>query len=101
MAADWSGSMNVKHTPGPWHLSPPADSVPWLHICCADNKGPWHQSRSDDEKIANSRLIAAATDLLALVIQYRDDLRRPPAPNSVTRRLEAIDAAIARATGAA
>ncbi|MDR9777238.1 hypothetical protein RJJ65_32285 [Rhizobium hidalgonense] len=44
-------------------------------------------------------LIAAAHELLQLVAQYRDDLRRPPSPDSVERRLKAIDAAIAKAEG--
>jgi hypothetical protein len=38
-------------------------------------------------------------ELLALAIQYRDDLRRPPSPDSVERRLQAVNAAIAKATG--
>jgi hypothetical protein len=39
------------------------------------------------------------TELLALVIQYRDDLRRPPTGDSLERRLAAINAAIARTKG--
>jgi hypothetical protein len=52
-----------------------------------------------DEAIANMHLIAAAPELLQLVAQYRDDLRRPPSPDSVERRLKAIDAVIAKAEG--
>lgn len=38
----------------------------------------------------------AAPELLALVIQYRDDLRYPPSLESVGRRLDAINAALAK-----
>lgn len=38
-------------------------------------------------------------DLLAAVIQYRDDLRRPPSADSVQRRLDWIEAIIAKNTG--
>jgi hypothetical protein len=40
-------------------------------------------------------------DLLAAVIQYRDDLRRPPSADSVKRRLDWIEAIIAKNTGGA
>jgi hypothetical protein len=43
--------------------------------------------------------IAAAPDLLDLAIQYRNDLLRPSADDSRDRRIAAIDAAIAKATG--
>ena len=46
----------------------------------------------------NARLIAAAPDLLMLALQYRDDLRRPPAVDSVARRIAALDAVIFKAT---
>lgn len=36
-------------------------------------------------------------DLLALAIQYRDDLRRPPSADSVERRLDGINKALAKA----
>ena len=42
------------------------------------------------------RFNAAAPDLLALAYQYRDDLRHPPTADSITRRLAAIDAALAK-----
>lgn len=81
--------------------------------------GPWKTGHADDgENIwigpsefrrvamcsrfhppANVHLIAAAPDLLALAYQFRDDLRHPPTADSITRRLAAIDAAIAKATG--
>ena len=50
---------------------------------------------------ANARLIASAPDLLEAVIQYRDDLKRPPTGDSIERRLAMVNAAIAKATGAA
>ena len=39
----------------------------------------------------------AIEDLLYLVIQYRDDLRHPPAKDSIERRLDAINKALVKA----
>lgn len=53
---------------------------------------------------SRERLIEAASvadDLLEAVIQYRDDLKRPPTGDSIERRLAMVNAAIAKATGAA
>jgi hypothetical protein len=41
---------------------------------------------------------AGVMELLALVIQYRDDLRFPPTNDSKLRRIEAINAAIKKAS---
>lgn len=52
---------------------------------------------------SRERLIEAASvadDLLEAVIQYRDDLKRPPTGDSIERRLAMVNAAIAKATGA-
>ena len=45
------------------------------------------------------QLNTAAPALLALAHQYRDDLRHPPTADSITRRLAAIDAVLAKVTG--
>lgn len=53
---------------------------------------------------SRERIIEAASvadDLLEAVIQYRDDLKRPPTGDSIERRLAMVNAAIAKATGAA
>ena len=48
---------------------------------------------------ANAALITAAPDLLSLAHQYRSDLLHPVRDEgSKQRRIEAIDAAIAKAT---
>lgn len=73
---DWT-SLNDRiqgFTEGEWFLSTPSDSVPWLHIYCGDSMGPWHHSRPDAEKMANSSLIAAAPTLLAEVKALRGAL---------------------------
>lgn len=98
-------------TPGPWRLEQDT-TVVWG--CCNANdqsnygmgypvaecritpagrwaKGPWA-----DEGVANARLIAVSPALFQLALQYRDDLRYPPAPDSVERRLAAIEAVIAK-----
>ena len=79
---------------------------PWKYGMCDDGETVW-VGPSSGRVVAtcdkfkprqNYELIAAAPDLLALAYQYRDDLRHPPPADSITRRLAAIDAAIARAT---
>lgn len=103
---------NAQHTPGPWQAR--SEYEPWLIIGNVDGEilhdGPSFSYTEiceviggDDarEALANARLIAAAPDLLALAIQYRDDLKRPPNGDSVERRLAAVEAGVARATGEA
>lgn len=51
---------------------------------------------------SRERLIEAASvadDLLEAVIQYRDDLKRPPTGDSIERRLAMVNAAIAKVMG--
>ena len=95
--------MSAQHTPGPWEAVIDRQRPTWVWVAPAD----WHTrvcrvtlyAGEEEEQQANARLIAAAPDLLALVIQYRDDLRRPPSTESAGRRLQAVNAAIAKATG--
>jgi len=57
--------MSEKHTPGPWEFDDKNSSgFPLLCLYAADNRNPFHGSRSDAEMNANARLIAAAPDLL-------------------------------------
>jgi hypothetical protein len=57
--------MNAKHTPGPREFDDKHSSgFPLLCLYAADNRNPFHGSRSDDEQNANARLIAAAPELL-------------------------------------
>lgn len=42
---------------------------------------------------------AERDELLLSVIQYRDDMRFPPTPDSAERRLHAVEALIAKVTG--
>lgn len=57
--------METKHTPGPWEFEERHSSgFPLLCLYAADNKNPFHGARSDAEKNANTRLIAAAPELL-------------------------------------
>ena len=41
---------------------------------------------------------AMFAEMLEAVIQYRDDLKRPPTGDSIERRLAMVNAAIAKAT---
>lgn len=47
-------------------------------------------------QLINHEAADTITDLLLLALQYRDDLKRPPTGDSLERRLEAIEAAIAK-----
>ena len=98
----------VTHTAGPWHIHAERERNLYgsqsVYIC---GEGEWPESQLArvnvmdglGEREANAALIAAAPDLLALVHQYRNDLRHPPAADSITRRLAAIDAVLAKVTG--
>ena len=60
----------------------------------------WGASTPDFRVAADHILEAAGhADLLAIARQYRDDLRHPPSADSITRRLAAIDAVLAKVTG--
>ncbi len=84
-------------TPGPWRHMPLSDEVlgPRGEAVCAPCDG------YDEEQCAvDAKLLAAAPDLLALVYQYRDDMRHGVhGTESRARRLESIEVAIAKAEG--
>lgn len=69
-------------TPGPWvavgyWVEHPDDDVADICTCNPADLGQEHLARSDDEIVANARLIAAAPELLALaerVAAMPDDL---------------------------
>lgn len=84
----------MTHTKGPWTSNGCGVSADGRSICIATP----NPAANDGSMASNARLIAAAPDLLALAIQYRDDLKYPPSGDSIYRRMEAIDAAIAKAT---
>ena len=108
-----------KHTPAPWQADdflcdnehalriamPDRNGVPTATIAFCEHN--WNDCGQYDRRIswaeaeANARLIAASPTLLEAVIQYRDDLKRPPTGDSIERRLAMVNAAIAKANGAA
>ena len=93
--------MSGQHTPGPWQIGLTANRCQ-IYTRSGYSVG---FAREEFGKIngttaeANARLIAAAPDLLALAHQYRNDLRHPPTADSITRRLAAIDAVLAKVKG--
>lgn len=99
----------LKHTPGPWQCDEvrtqcgrafrigSGEMLSAGKGCCIIYDD--YPGNPVNERGANARLIAAAPDLLALAIQYRDDLKRPPKGDSLARRLEAIEAALAKVEG--
>lgn len=48
---------------------------------------------------ATAEAMRASDELVALVIQYRDDLKYPPSRDSVERRVEAINDVLAKHRG--
>lgn len=54
----------MEHSAGPWVFEGENSAMPVLCLYCADNKSPFHGSRSEEELKANARLIAAAPELL-------------------------------------
>ena len=98
--------MTAQHTPGPWYIRTnrhtSTDGRPWGWLDAAPPGGPqrnipgvqvtWTRGESSE---ANARLIAAAPELLAVVIHARNVLPNEHWADD-TRRM--LDAAIARAT---
>ena len=109
--------MSARHTSGPWQSRDDYTTDGFVTIIGNIDGEILHDGPSytydvicvcEDEYgerlpnvAANVRLIAAAPDLLEAVIQYRDDLKRPPTGDSIERRLAMVNAAIAKALGAA
>ena len=99
--------MSVQHTAGPWHvearLGVKGGTQRGVKVCHGVNSygdGPAGticdiMGATD----ADNRVMVAAPELLALVLQYRDDLFHPPAADSIERRLKAIQAALQNAIG--
>lgn len=88
--------MDTKHTPGPWHII--EDRTPGSLEVFAGNVAVcecWRRSDVQTE-IANANLIAAAPDLLALLIRYRKETPLGHQPHMIAHE---VDAAIAKATG--
>jgi hypothetical protein len=89
-------------TPAPWawapDLHPYSDQwtlSPGVLIADGRNGTPG----GDEADQANARLIACAPEMAEMLWQYRNDLRHPPAPDSIERRLEAINALLSRIEG--
>jgi hypothetical protein len=92
----------TKHTPGPWEFDDKHSSgFPLLCLYAADNRNPFHGSRSDDEQNANARLIAAAPELLEALRAITDQLERigDTRYDKDGQYIDAARAAIAKATG--
>lgn len=86
----------VKHTPGPWYavgswVEHANDEVPDICNCDPESMGQAHLGRSYDEMLANSRLIAAAPDMLKMLQLI---LRIPETPTPIVNTASAIIAKI-------
>lgn len=89
----------MNHTPGPWHVEPPAASRPTWHVSDG-SRAIAISIRSD----ANARLIAAAPDMLAALQAVLGrgycEQRHPAGQDFVDKVAVAkVRAAIAKATG--
>lgn len=103
---------STKHTPGPWESGKAYNTSGgdlWYSVVHSPAKaGTYHTPRaaealgvSEEEALANARLIAAAPDLLDALVECLPDLKHyvathGPGPD---KRLDAVLAAIAKATG--
>lgn len=61
-----------KHTPGPWiavgsWVEVESDDIPDICTCDPNHMGQASLHRSDEEVVANARLIAAAPEMLAML----------------------------------
>ena len=100
-----------QHTPGPWSLSPSFDRVErrvqhgdnpplvWGIASGINSAHPDYLPRA--EQIANARLIAAAPDLLAALIEMLEASERPVHERWLSNVRSHARAAIAKATGGA
>lgn len=88
-----------KYTPGPWMAR--FEKVRYVIFVDGEigEKALATTGGAYPDSEANALLIASAPDLLEAVIQYRDDLKRPPSADSIERRLAMVNAAIAKALG--
>ena len=96
-------------TKGPWYVSPYKTSIGITsrpdggyadRVAECDYWTPPRRGQPDrPEAEANALLIASAPDLLEAVIQYRDDLKRPPTGDSLERRLAMVNKVLAKALG--
>ncbi len=86
------------------------DAIQMMHAESTDAAKAYHSQRCRHaqaliaaEEVGYERGLrdSCRTDLLTALYQYCGDLRYPPEPDSVKRRLAMIEALIARATGAA
>ena len=86
--------MQTKHTPGPWVTSSLPNGTEWT-VSADDGDMLADLTGCPNEK-ANARLIAAAPDLLALVLDALDD---PDVDILGSEWVRDARAAIAKATG--
>lgn len=100
--------MGAQHTPGPWHVHVEQEynigRTKSVYICAGVGwpAGQLARVNAADglyERDANARLIAEAPAMLEALFQYRDDLRYPPTGDSRLRRLERVNAILARIDG--
>jgi hypothetical protein len=84
----------AQHTPGPWTQGSNYEVVAMdgTNICKVHN--------DEGQGAANARLLSKAPAMLDALLQYRDDMKWPPKPDSCERRVEMIDAILARIWGA-
>lgn len=93
---------NAAHTPGPWvavgcQVEVLSDSIP--DICNANPETFGQHGRSDNERCANARLIAAAPDMLQVLQELEESSEYWSEYFVPLGIVERINAAIKKATG--
>lgn len=74
------------------------DEISRLTRELAEEKECVEDLRAEVERHSNAAAAArlAVSEAMNLICQYRDDMRHPPAPDSRERRVEAIEAVLAK-----
>ena len=90
--------METKHTKGPWRRAGKFAT----HILSADGKmvadAPHHHEMPTDEGYANALLIAAAPDLLQILVDVLDKWKCDADPDECWELVNNAEAAIRKAT---
>lgn len=85
---------NTKHAEAPWLARRDEEGG---HFVTGGGTVIAYMVGPEERREANANLMATALALLELVAQYRSDLLHYPAPDSIERRVKAIDAVLVKA----
>jgi hypothetical protein len=89
--------MSAAFTPGPWTVGTAYPCVhDWTGRIVAECPVSQSDIDAEDDAFANANLIGGAPEMFEALLQYRDDLKRPPEGDSKDRRLERVEKLLAK-----